>query len=86
MERNYTHLSAEERGLIMAERLRGTPGAQIARMLGRCRSTISRELSRNGLADRGYGATVAAGAYRDRRQRCVRRLKLVEGPGWAGVA
>jgi len=84
MERTYTHLSAEERGLIMAERLRGTSGGQIARMLGRCRSTISRELNRNCLADRDYRATAAGAAYRHRRQRCVRRLRLVEGSALYG--
>ncbi|AUN94476.1 IS30 family transposase [Pseudazoarcus pumilus] len=79
MQRNYTHLSAEERGLIMAERLRGSSGAHIARILGRCRSTISRELSRNRVPDGDYRATIAGAAYRRRRQACVRPLKLVEG-------
>lgn len=83
MQKNYTHLSAEDRGLIMAERLRGSSGAHIARMLGRCRSTISRELNRNRVPDGGYRATAASAAYR-RRQACVRRLRLVEGSALYG--
>ena len=47
MEKHYTHLSSEERGLIMAERHQGMSGAEIARMLGRSPSKISRELRRN---------------------------------------
>ncbi|MBS3896459.1 helix-turn-helix domain-containing protein [Silanimonas sp.] len=35
MPRTYQHLSAEERGVIMAEQQRGTSNAGIARMLGR---------------------------------------------------
>lgn len=78
MARAYTHLSAEERGLIMAETLRGSTGAAIARMLGRSPSTVARELRRN--AQGGcYEATLAGRAYRERREACGRACKLVEG-------
>jgi len=79
MGTQYSHLSAEERGLIMAERQRGTSGAQIARMLGRCRSTISREVSRSHAASGAYDATAAGRRYRERRRSCRPRLKLAEG-------
>jgi|SRR5690625_624205 len=75
----YTHLTAEERGLIMAERQRGSSGAAIARLLGRSKSTVSRELRRNGTRSGAYVARTAAQAYRARRRRCVRPRKLVEG-------
>lgn len=74
----YTHLTAEERGLIMAEHQRGSTGAAVARLLGRSRSTVTRELRRNGTAGGVYVARTAAQAYRERRRRCVRRRKLVE--------
>lgn len=78
MARTYRHLSAEERGLIMAETLRGNSGAAIARMLGRSASTVARELRRNAQGER-YDATLAGSAYRERREACGRACKLVEG-------
>lgn len=74
----YTHLTAEERGLIMAEHQRGSSGAAIARLPGRSRATISRELRRNSTGA-SYVARLAAQAYRERRRRCVRPRKLVQG-------
>ena len=79
MEKHYTHLSAEDSGLIMAERLRWTSGAEIARMLGRSPSTISRELKRNASCSSTYNASEAGSAYRERRCACGRSFKLVEG-------
>ncbi|TCT26096.1 helix-turn-helix domain-containing protein [Thermomonas haemolytica] len=77
MARTYTHLSAEERGLIMAETLRGSAGVAIARMLGRSPSTVARELRRNAHGER-YDATLAGSAYRERRKACGRACKLVD--------
>lgn len=48
MGRHYTHLSAEERGVIMVGKARGESARQLATWLGRSPSTISRELARNG--------------------------------------
>ena len=48
MGQQYAHLSTEERGTIMAMRAGGSSGREIARVLGRTNSTITRELSRNG--------------------------------------
>ena len=79
MGTHYRHLSADERGLIMAERHRGTSGVEIARMLGCSPSTISREFGRNRSLSGPYNATDASAAYRDRRQACGRALKLVDG-------
>src|SRR5579863_4172916 len=75
--KKYSHLSAEERAVIMIEHGKGSSIRAIARVLGRSGSTVSRELARNaedGTA--GYDARRAALAYRSRRQRSVRRRKL----------
>ena len=77
MPRTYQHLSAEERGVIMAERQRGNSMSAIARLLGRAPSTLSRELQRNGGGN--YAAPMAGVAYRLRRVGCRRRRKLIEG-------
>lgn len=77
MPRTYQHLSAEERGVIMAEQQRGTSNAGIARLLGRSPSTLSRELRRNGGGR--YDAPLSGAAYRHRRAACRRHPKLVEG-------
>jgi IS30 family transposase len=80
MKKNYSHLSAEERAMIMIEHQRGTGVRTIARLLERSASTVSRELARNrdGSVPH-YDATRAASAYRIRRERCVRRRKLAAG-------
>jgi IS30 family transposase len=44
----YSHLSAEERGAIMAGKARGESARTIAAWLARSASTVVRELSRNG--------------------------------------
>lgn len=48
MGQQYTHLSAEDRGTIMAMKVYGASGRAIADALGRSQSTIARELRRNG--------------------------------------
>ena len=48
MTRTYSHLSAEERGVIFAMKLQGSSARAIAGALERAPSTITRELRRNG--------------------------------------
>ena len=48
MGQRYSHLSAEERGVIMVGKARGESARQLAAWLGRSPSTITRELARNG--------------------------------------
>jgi IS30 family transposase len=80
MKKNYSHLSAEERAMIMIEHQRGSGVRTIARLLERSASTVSRELARNRDSSvANYDATRAASAYRIRRERCVRRRKLAAG-------
>jgi IS30 family transposase len=47
MKNTYTQLSCEERDKIAVLRAKGLPLAEIARIIGRNKSTISRELQRN---------------------------------------
>ena len=82
MGSRYNHLSAEERGAIMAMKVRGDSGRAIAAALGRAQSTIARELRRNGyLAPdecSGMGRPRIAGGYdatrAGARARRLRRL------------
>jgi hypothetical protein len=48
MSKIYSHLSAEERGVIMAMKVQGSSARHIAQVLERAPSTITRELARNG--------------------------------------
>lgn len=80
MEKRYSHLSAEERAVIMIERDKSASIRSIARLLGRSASSVSRELARHRTEARGhYDATAAAQAYRRRRERCRRPRKLLAG-------
>ena len=89
MGQRYAHLSAEERGTIMAMKLHSASGRSIAQALGRAQSSIARELRRNGykpatacgLMGRpriagGYDATRAGVRARrlQRKPRTVRKL------------
>ncbi|ROH85592.1 IS30 family transposase [Stagnimonas aquatica] len=97
MGKAYQHLSAEERGTIMALRHEGRSLRVIAGVLGRSASTISRELRRNGerppstgpVMGRprlGYDATRAGQRARRLRHGRRRRRKLDrQGLLWAQV-
>lgn len=92
MGKNYSQLSAEERGAIMSLVAQGIGVRQIARTLDRASSTITRELQRNGfrlagapaLRGRprlrpGYDATRAGERARQLRQRPRVQRKLRPG-------
>ena len=68
MGKFYAHLSIEERTMIQTQLAMGVKAAAIAKGLGRCASTLSRELRRNGWvspkARRGPGRPALAGGYR----------------------
>ena len=88
MGQHYAQLSAEERGAIQACLDEGdTPGA-IAVKLRRSRSTIKREILRNGIRPpgrpwgrppAGYAAALASARARQRRHRTRRSAKLRHG-------
>jgi IS30 family transposase len=79
MDRRSKHLSSEERGVIFAEHGRGSSQQAIGRLLGRPASTICRELARGRQTDGSYCPTAARRVYDERRTRCRRRRRLVEG-------
>ena len=72
----YKHLTPTERESIMKLSVQGYGVRAIARKIGRCPSTISRELSRNVGIDNSYSAYEANSKYRDRRIGCRPKLKL----------
>lgn len=75
MKKNYRHLSAEERAVIMIAYGKDASVGTIARLLGRSASTVLRELARNRDGSRpGYDATRAASASHRARSRMPMKL------------
>ena len=74
---SYHQLTQEERYLITAQRICGHSAAATARLLGRHRSTVSRELRRNATRHDGdYRAEKAHSYAVARRRRCRRRPRF----------
>jgi len=78
---SYIHLTPTERGQVQALLKEGKSQSYIADALGRDRSTIGRELKRNGTKN-GYNAEKAQARYRERREACRPRKKLDYRPLW----
>ena len=74
----YKHLTIGEREDIMCMRREGRRVGEIAREIGRDKSTVSRELRRNS-CERFYRASTAQRRYEARRERC-RRPRLLDDP------
>jgi len=73
----YRQLSPEERYMLAALRRQGLNKSQIARLLGRHRSTVCRELRRNSTrADGRYRATTAQERTNGRRSRSRRNSRF----------
>src|SRR4029079_11051841 len=70
--RCYSHLSDDEREQIGLAKAVGHSIGAIAKAIGRPKSTVSRELSRNKLPSGRYSPLHAAGAYQLRRRREAR--------------
>ncbi len=68
---SYQHFSRKERGKLALLRNQKKSIREIARLLNRSPSTISRELHRNGAG--GYRADDAQKKYTERRKRCYRK-------------
>jgi IS30 family transposase len=66
MSKNYSHLSSEQRYQIEALLKSGTSKKEIAKIVGKHPSTITRELKRN-TGSRGYGATLYRAKNAQRR-------------------
>lgn len=75
----YSHLTIEERENILKYHTLKMTITQIANILGRNKSTISRELRRNSDLN-GYSPSKATSRYLDRRKNCHPVLK-VSDPG-----
>lgn len=74
--RHYHHLTISEREKILVLWTKGKKLREIAEELGRCASTVCRELKRNSLDKQEYSAIEAEKKYLDRREKC-RRHKLL---------
>jgi IS30 family transposase len=99
MPRSYSHLNQQERALIETQLTLGMSPAAIAGELMRARSTVTREIGRNGWLSRSefarLGRTRVAGGYRcvpaDRRARVlavkprVPRKLIPDNPLWIVV-
>ncbi|RPJ37821.1 MAG: IS30 family transposase, partial [Planctomycetaceae bacterium] len=72
---SYHHLTMDERNVIYRMQLQGYPPAEIARCLGRHRSTISREYRRNVNVDGRYFSSDAQARANSRRRAHLRRPK-----------
>jgi IS30 family transposase len=77
---NYRQLTPEERYMLAALRRQGLNPAEIARALGRHRSTVCREVSRNSTrADGHYRAFTAQERTNGRRSRSRRNQRFSAG-------
>lgn len=74
----YRQLTSGERHALSALRKQGHAQAEIARALGRDRSTISREVRRNSRKDGGYRPSTADDLARWRRSRSRRNQRISE--------
>lgn len=74
----YSHFTTKERESLLVYVREGKKNAEIARLMGRSPSTISRELRRNAESRETYSAIEAEKAYHERRKHCVRKQKLVD--------
>lgn len=72
---HQVHLTLREREDIMLMRRDGRGVSEIARAIGRSKSTVSRELKRNS-CERFYRASTAQRRYEGRRLACRRRHAL----------
>ena len=77
---SYKHFTLEERECLLKLYYEGKNFAQIAKELGRHRSTIKREIERNfSVKRKRYNVWGATCKYIDRRKKSVRKLILEEG-------
>ena len=72
---SYTHLTMDERNVIYRMQFQGYPQAEIARCLGRHRSTISRECKRNAGLNGRYNPGTAQTLANIRRRNHLHRPK-----------
>lgn len=77
---SYKHFTTGERACLAEYVLLGRRPSQIARILGRSVSSITRELKRNSNRNGRYNPAIAENRYKHRRRtRCVRKPRLGSG-------
>ena len=74
---SYVHLTQEERYQIYAFKKTGKKLTEIASKLGRHKSTISREITRN-TGGRGYRPAQAQKLYEDRMASAAKAIKMTD--------
>lgn len=74
----YSHFTTKERESLLVLVKTGKKNCEIARIMGRSPSTISRELRRNAETRETYSAIEAEEKYRERRKNCIRKQKLTD--------
>lgn len=73
---HYGHFTTEERELSRVMKAQGLNYTQIAEILGKDKSSVSREFARNSREDGTYSANHADKLYAERRKNCGRKLIL----------
>jgi len=73
---SYQHLTIEERACIAVYCKENKNIREISELIGRSKSTVSRELRRNQNYNEGYNAIGAQRKYKSRRKKCVRKRIL----------
>lgn len=77
---SYTHFTLEERECLAKLLSEGKKPSQIARELGRHRSSVTREIKRNfSKTTKRYHPWASTIKYIQRRKRCVRKPAIVQG-------
>ena len=76
---SYHQITSEERYMISALRLQGICVAEIAKQLGRNRSSIGREIKRNQCNDGAYRPSKAITRTRRRRRESRRLWQFSDG-------
>ena len=74
--KSYTHFTLSERVCLEEMRKQGKNISEIARIMGRNKSTISRELKRNSNKQGIYNSWGAYSKATSRRKKCVRKPRL----------
>jgi transposase, IS30 family len=81
----YCQITAAERYTLHRLQIHGCSAAEIARVLGRHRSTIGRELARNRTTHDGYYRPLLADSYARTRRSRSRRNSRFTATDWAAV-
>ena len=75
MKKIYQHINCEERAVIMINDRQGVKAAEIARILGRDRSSLTRELCHQPKGQ--YCATKGAELHRQRKALSIKPKKII---------